>query len=169
MIFCLRLSATRRKRPVPNDWVTPETLQTFKPLEKLAPLSIGARSMCLNEDGDLAITGGEDGTAGIYSLSQKKLITELEVGGGRITDAIWAKTFAIISTSSGSVKIFENGVEVNKFDAHSGEVTALALHPSQEILASVGVDKSYLLYDLSSFTHSSRVYTDSSKPIFLTL
>ena len=87
---------------------------------------------------------------------------ELEVGSGAVTDAIWAGTRAVISTSSGAVKIFENGYIISSFSGHRGTATALALHPSGDILASVGNDRSYILYDLESNTQATQVYTDAS-------
>lgn len=87
---------------------------------------------------------------------------ELAVGSP-ITDAIWAGSKTIVGTSDGAVKVFENGVEMSSFSGHAGQVTALALHPSGDILASVGVDKSYIIYDLTSNTQALQITTDSCK------
>lgn len=89
---------------------------------------------------------------------------ELAVGT-TITDAIWAGNKAIVGTSAGTVKAFENGVETSSFSGHAGEVTALALHPSGDIFASVGMDKSYIFYDLMSYTQALQITTDSCKTI----
>lgn len=148
---------------MPDDWVTPDVVQTFKAIESSNPLNASARSIPLDTSGDLALVGGVDGSAGVYSISQKKIVHELEVGNSAITDAIWVGIRAIFATSSGNVKIFESGTEVSSFDGHSGEVTALAVHPSKEILASVGPDKSYIFYDLTSLTQAIQVYTNSCK------
>ncbi|MCJ1263074.1 hypothetical protein MMC22_002944 [Lobaria immixta] len=156
-----KLSKTRRKRVVPDDWVTSDVVQTFKATDKSRPLHSSARSIPLDTSGDLALVGGADSSAGVYSISQKKLVHGLEVGNGAITDAIWVGGRAVFGTSSGNVKIFESGTEVSNFNGHSGEVTALAVHPSKDILASVGADKSYIFYDLTSLTQAIQVYTDS--------
>lgn len=157
-----RLSKTRRKRAVPEEWATPDTISSFAPLHKSKPLYAGARTVTLDASGDLALFGGSDGSAGVYSVSQNKLVQELAVGSP-ITDAIWAGSKAIVGTSTGAVKAFENGVEISSFDGHAGEVTALALHPSRDVLASVGVDKSYIFYDLTSYTQALQITTDSCK------
>lgn len=115
--------------------------------------------------GDLALIGGADGTAGVYSTSQKKLGHELKIGSDAVTCAVWAGNRAAFATSSGLVKIFENGTEVSSFSGHAGEVTALAVHPRGDILASVGVDKSYILYDLATSSQAIRVRTDSGKQL----
>ena len=122
----------------------------------------GARAVSVDANGDLALLGGSDGTTGVFSLSQNKLVQELPVGSS-VTDALWAGSKAIVSTSSGVVKIFENGVELSSFSGHAGAVTALALHPSGDILASVGVDKSYIFYDLTSSIQILQISTDSRK------
>ena len=116
----------------------------------------------VHANGDLALLGGSDGVAGVFSISQNKLDQELPVGSP-VTDTLWAGSKAIVGTSSGTVKVFENDVEVSSFSGHAGAVTALALHPSGDILASVGVDKSYIFYDLTSFVQVLQMYTDSSK------
>lgn len=80
-----------------------------------------------------------------------------------VTDILWAGSKAIVGTSTGKVKIFENGFETGNLSGHAGELTALALHPSGQILASVGVDKSYIFYDLESLVQSVQCGTDSGK------
>lgn len=83
--------------------------------------------------------------------------------GAPVTDTIWAGTRAVVATSSGNVKVYENGSDTFDFGGHAGEITALAVHPSGDILASVGLDKSYIFYDLTSHKQVLRVITDSCK------
>jgi pre-mRNA-processing factor 19 len=47
------------------------------------------------------------------------------------------------------------------FTSHAGSANGLALHPSGDILASVGVDKSFVFYDLPGGKPVTQVYTDS--------
>lgn len=148
---------------MPDDWVTSDVVQTFKEIDRSSPLYASARSIPLDASGDLALLGGVDGSAGVYSISQKKILHELVVGNGAVTDAIWVGERAVFANSSGNVKVFESGTEVSSFSGHSGEVTALAVHPSKEIFASVGADKSYIFYDLTTLTQVIQVYTDSRK------
>lgn len=118
--------------------------------------------MSVNSTGDLAIVGGSDGAASIYSLSQKAVVQTLKTDGA-VTDAVWAGDKAVIGSATGSVKVFENGAEVASFASHAGEVTGIALHATGDIIASVGVDKSYVLYDLSSNTAVTQIFTDAGK------
>ena len=84
--------------------------------------------------------------------------------GSSVTDSLWAGNRIVTGTSAGTVKIFEDGNEIASFSGHAGEVTGLAVHASGDILASVGVDKSYILYDLTSFAQSLQIFTNSGKP-----
>jgi pre-mRNA-processing factor 19 len=67
----------------------------------------------------------------------------------------------VIATAVGRTKIFEGQEEVAVFSAHAGEVSGLALHPSGDVVASVGIDKSYVLYDLTTSTVVTQVYSNS--------
>ncbi|WEW61106.1 WD domain-containing protein [Emydomyces testavorans] len=157
-----KLSKTRRKRPIPEDWASSEVIQQFKPIATSESLYPGGDALSLNASGELALVGGVDGIAGVYSLSEKSIVAALKGGGGAITDTMWVSDKAVISTSSGAVKVFENGSEVAGFNSHAGEVTALASHPTGDIIASVGVDKSYVLYDLSNSTVIAQIFSDSA-------
>ena len=154
-----RLSKTRRKRAVPGDWATPEAVQSFTTLNTTQSLSPESRAVALDPSGDLVLAGGSDGKANVFSIHQNKIVQELEVGS-RVTDALWLGSRPALATSAGTVQIFENGVETSRFSGHAGEVTALALHPSGEILASTGIDKSYIFYDLTSSLQALQISTD---------
>lgn len=115
----------------------------------------------MDESGDLALFEGSDGSALVYSISEKEAVHTLKFGKGHITDAVWWGARPIISTSTGAVKIFEKEKEIGSFAVHAGSATGLALHPTGDLLASVGSDKSYVVYDLESMSHVTRVFTDS--------
>jgi pre-mRNA-processing factor 19 len=122
----------------------------------------GGKSLSLDSTGDLALVGGVDGVAGVYSLSQQRVVQTFKAGGP-VTDAVWAGNKAVVASATGAVKVFENGSEVANFTSHAGEVTALAVHPSGDIIGSVGVDKSYVLYDLSTSSPVTQIFSDSGK------
>lgn len=119
--------------------------------------------MSLNSSGELALVGGVDGVAGIYSLPEKRIVATLKGGGGSITDTLWVGNKAAVATSTGAVKVFEDGSEIASFNTHAGEATALAVHPTGDIIASVGVDKSYVLYDLATSTVVTQIFSDTGK------
>ncbi|KAJ5800099.1 uncharacterized protein N7518_002167 [Penicillium psychrosexuale] len=155
------LSKTRRKRAVPEGWASSEAISTFKPSEVSEPLYPGGRALSINPTGDLVLVGGVDGVAGVYSLSQKSVVQTLKTDGP-VIDATWAGNKAVVASSTGSVKVFENGAEVASFASHSGEVTAVTVHATGDIAASVGVDKSYVLYDLATNTVVSQIFCDAA-------
>ncbi|KAJ9629731.1 hypothetical protein H2203_002112 [Taxawa tesnikishii (nom. ined.)] len=105
--------------------------------------------------------GGANGAAGVWSISQNSLVETLDGGNGTVTDGVWAGTRAVLALSTGAVKVFEDGAEVASFNQHAGSVRAVALHPCGDIIASVGADKSYILYDLQSLKPITQVPTDS--------
>ena len=87
---------------------------------------------------------------------------------GPVTDAVWAGDKAVVATSTGDVTVFENGSKSASFSVHAGAATALAVHATGDIVASVGADKSYVLYDLSSSGSNSvitQIFSDACKQI----
>jgi pre-mRNA-processing factor 19 len=104
----------------------------------------------VDETGDLALFGGADGVAGVYSTSQQKVVQVLKAGSP-ITATTWWGSRAVVATAAGTVKIFENGNEIAQLGSHAGAVTSLSLHPSGAILASGAADKRVAYYDLTTF------------------
>lgn len=114
----------------------------------------------LHESGDLALFGGADGVAGVYSVSQAKLVQALKAGSAVTATAWWGER-AVVATSAGTVKIFEDGNEIAQVASHAGAVTSLSVHPSGQILATAGADKRLALHDLSTFKTVSQVYVEA--------
>lgn len=169
MLICYvrSLSKTRRKRAVPEDWATAETIQAFKPGKSSKAQHAGARAIAVDASGDLALFGGADGDVTVYSISKAKVMHHVQAGAA-VTDVLWTGKKAVVSTAAGEVKGFNGKKVAFSFAGHAGEATALALHPCGEILASVGVDKSYIFYELSTPSQILQLSTNtgmySSKP-----
>jgi pre-mRNA-processing factor 19 len=155
------LSKTRRKRPVPEEWATADTVSTYSPKSTSEAFFPGGTVLAVHESGDTALVAGHNGAAGIVSLSENRLIHSLNLGKGYATSGLWAHDVAVVATSTGSVKVFEKDQEVSSFSHHTGSATAVALHPSGTILASVGEDQSYALYDLESAKLLTHVHSNS--------
>lgn len=143
---------------MPEDWATAETIEKFGVASSSKALFPGATSLAVDEAGKLAITGGSDGAVGVYSISEKKVKQSFKAGSA-VTGAAWYGSHPVVSTSSGAVKIL--GKDEVTFTSHAGSANGLALHPSGEILASVGVDKSFVFYDLPGGAAATQIYTDS--------
>lgn len=118
----------------------------------------------MHSSGDLALVGGTDGAAGVYSVSQNQVLQSLDGGDGAITGTLWAGDKAVVSTSSGQVRVFsaKSDGQIGSFGVHAGSATAIALHPCGDILASVGEDRSYVLYDLTTMKLLTQISSTSS-------
>ncbi|KAL6237246.1 hypothetical protein BDW75DRAFT_89320 [Aspergillus navahoensis] len=143
------LSKTRRKRPVPEGWATSEAISAYKPTESTDALYPGGKTLSVNASGDLILIETAEGVVGVFPLSQKQVLHTLQANGP-VTNAIWAGEKAVVASSTGSVKVFESGKEIASFHSHAGAATGLAVHATGDIVASVGEDKSYILYDLTT-------------------
>lgn len=98
---------------------------------------------------------------GIYDLKQGSFTTRSNLGAGGIVHGTWAHDKAVVATSNGAVVVTLEGAVQAKFQQHAGAATAVAAHPSGDVLASVGVDKSYVLYDLHSSKVLTQIFSDS--------
>lgn len=153
------LSKGRKKRPVPEGWVSAEEISNF---------AVGAtnalpvpQATSLGVEGDYAVVGGLKGDAAVYSVGADKVERQVPVNEP-VTDTIWTGSKVIFATGQGSVKIFDSGEEVASLSEHSGAVTALSVHPGGELVASVGSDKGIVFYDLNSQKRAARAYTDAA-------
>ena len=157
----VRLSKTRRKRPVPEAWATPEVIEAFRETDRPMAVHPGGQSLSIDSTGDLVLVGAGYGATGIYSLPQGQLMYTLHGGHGSVTDHLWWGTQPIVATTSGEVVIYQDASPMARFESHAGRVTAVALHPSGDLLASVGVDRSYVFYDLTRLQPISQISVDA--------
>ena len=158
------LSKTRRKRGVPAEWATGDDVEAYTSKRKFKAGYRGSTALSVRASGDLALVGTSEGMAGIYSMSQDKMSAKLPGGDGIITGAVWAGEKAVISTSKGKILVYNDaGEELGAFEAHTGSATSIALHPTEDILASVGKDQTYVLYDLEAMKVLAQVACDGGK------
>ncbi|KJY01643.1 cell cycle control protein [Zymoseptoria brevis] len=155
-----RLSKTRRKRPVPEDWATADIVETYDIRSTVDTQFTGAKTLASDQTGAQFLCGDSDGTMGIYDASQGAFTTRSNLGAGAILGGAWCNDKQVISTSNGTVVVTQEGAVQGKFQQHAGEATAVAAHPSGDILVSVGYDKSYILYDVSTMQVLTQVYGD---------
>ena len=159
-----RLSAGRKKRPIPDGWATGEDVGAFQTTFTSDAVVAGAKALKLSESGDHALVGGADGAA-VYLLAGKQVVTTLKADDGAVNDVLFAGTRAITGSANGVVRVWaEEGTDSSATTAHAGAVTAIDLHPSKSLLASVGVDKSWILYDLETTKSVIQLYDENGKP-----
>lgn len=107
-----------------------------------------------------AALGGLKGQSATYSIEVDKLEREIPVEEP-ITATLCTANKVIYATSQGSVKAYEGGEKVADVTEHAGAATALSAHPGGQIVASVGTDKSLVLYESQAMKRVARTYTDS--------
>ncbi|KAJ2897391.1 hypothetical protein MKZ38_004692 [Zalerion maritima] len=156
-----KLSKSRKKRPIPEGWVTSDEVSSFKP-SSTDSLPVPQTSSAAVQ-GAYAAIGGLEGDVAIFSLEAGAMERTIKVDEP-VTDTLWADSGKVLffATSKGSVKRFDGGSEVASFSEHAGPATAISMHPSGQILASVGSDKSIVFYNIADMSRASRVYTNSS-------
>lgn len=125
-------------------------------------LSSAGSSLALDATRSVALVGGADGSSATWSVTGKEVLQGAQGDGNAINDVfVWKEAMPILATASGEVSVLENGAKALSFTSHAGPATALALHPSGDILASVGQDKTVVMYDLAEQKEIARIITDS--------
>lgn len=150
---------------MPEDWATGDDISSYAPQTTSKLFSPGDKVFSIDESGDLALVGGIDGALNVYSVRANKVQQSLNPGGGSITDAAWVGDRVAVSTVDGKVLVLSpySDAEPGIFEAHKGSATAIAVHAGGELLASVGEDSTYVVYDLQSMTCLTQVQTESRK------
>ena len=161
-----RLSSTRRKRPVPDDWATSETVQSFQAAEAAKGVAPGGSFLAVDDTADLVLLGTSGSEAVVYSLSQGSAVNPLQCGSGTVTAGTWWGTRAVVALSNGSIKIFDGAQETATLSKHAGAAVAVQIHPCGDILASIGTDKSFVLYDLTTLAPLTQHFTGSGEQYF---
>ncbi|KAK3296465.1 uncharacterized protein B0H64DRAFT_417857 [Chaetomium fimeti] len=154
-----QLTKGRKKRPIPKGWANSDDVANLQQVS-YTDLTVSQASS-LDTESEYAAIGGLDGKLDIYSIQGNTVERTLDIGEP-VTATAWTGSKVVLATARGSVKVFDNGSETASFQAHAGAATGLSVHPGGRILASVGVDKSFVFYDLESLEQVSRCYTDAS-------
>lgn len=155
---------TRRKRPIPIEWAVADTISLFKPITSLETPCAEASFLSVRKSDSTALIGGHQG--GVYTVQASDgTVNTISSGTEPITSGVWVGSRIAIATSTGKVKIVEQDQEIASFQAHSGSISAIALHPTGDILASVSSDKSYALYDLETNRLLTQVHTSTGKSV----
>ncbi|KAF1815735.1 Prp19-domain-containing protein [Eremomyces bilateralis CBS 781.70] len=119
------------------------------------------RRLAVDETGQLVLAAGGKG-AGVFSVAEDSVVQTLDVGGVGVTDGLWVESRPVVGLTNGSVVVFNGeGEATATFKSHAGPAMAVTAHPSGEILISVGVDKSYVVYDLPGNKVVLQNYTES--------
>lgn len=165
LTFPHRLSSTRRKRAIPEEWSTAEALQAFEPIDTINSFAPGSQFLSVDSTTDLLLCGSADGIASVYSLSRKEVLYTKDCKGGAVLDGVFWNDRAVIALSSGSLKVFDEAEEVASLDKHKGPAIAIDLHPCGDLVVSIGADKSFILYDLTTSSVITQVHCDKGSRV----
>lgn len=102
------------------------------------------------------------GEAAVYSIEADNVERTVAVNEP-VTDTLWSESKVFFATSQGNIKVYEAGNEIGTLSEHAGAASGLSLHPSGDLLASVGTDKSIVFYHLGTMKRVSRAYADACK------
>ncbi|KAG5930417.1 hypothetical protein E4U53_002240 [Claviceps sorghi] len=127
-----------------------------------------SQATSIDLSGSYAALGGSKGEAAIYAVEADTLERQLAVNEA-VTSTLWSGSKVFFATSKGNVKVYEAGNETASLSEHAGAVTGVSVHPSGDILGTVGVDKSIILYDLTTMKRASRAYADACGAMLLTV
>lgn len=159
-----RLSKGRRKRAVPAGWATRADVAAY---EVVAKAEAGdAAFVDVDASGAQALVGGSDGAAVVDV--QTGAVAETLAKGETVAAGAWAGEKAVLLVKAGNggvVKVFEGAKEVGAIAAHAGPVNGVAVHPTGDVVASIGKDKSFVVYDLQSLKAVAQVYTENGESL----
>ena len=148
---------------MPEDWAASDEVATYDVKSTVDTQFTGAKTLAVDETGESFLCGDSDGTIAVYDLNSAAFTTRSNIGAGAITHGAWANDKAVVSTSSGAVVVTQEGNTTARFHQHAGAATAVAAHPCGDLLASVGIDKSYVLYDLQSSKVLTQTFAESGR------
>ncbi|EMR10320.1 hypothetical protein PNEG_01576 [Pneumocystis murina B123] len=144
------LSSNRRKRKIPADWTTVEQIQQFKLSKSISPFKSKITSIAITDLGNMILVTCKN-TLKIYYVTDEKPAYSLKSPGGEITCGLWIGELPAIAKSDGTIHIYTSLDDNDKkISTHESKVISLALHPSNDLLASATIDGEWALHDLQS-------------------
>ncbi|BFZ59492.1 hypothetical protein YB2330_000503 [Saitoella coloradoensis] len=143
------LSAKRKKRKVPADWTSAQTVAAFETTvttDVIAPMS---RCMALDPTGTIAIVGGGS-NAVLLNVKDQATLTELKEAGS-IADAVWSGPTPVTAATNGIIRTWnQDGSAEKTIDPGMEQLVSVALHPSGDFLAAAAKNGTWALCDLQS-------------------
>jgi pre-mRNA-processing factor 19 len=150
------LSKTRKKRQLPAELATTDTIGSWEEksnvtLHKTKPA--GITCLAMQADGRRAATGGNDKTVIVYDVGENRQEGVLSGHSKKVTDVGMAGDVVVSSSADCTACVWRGGEEVHSFaELHSKAVTAVALHPLHDYLATAGEDSSWSVCDIGTGT-----------------
>ncbi|KAJ2823421.1 hypothetical protein IWW50_003789 [Coemansia erecta] len=169
------LSKSRMKREVPAGLVSVDAWKTARESQVVESLHSttkpGLTSLELDTSGDLALTGGMDNHAEVYSRSRDQTLATLKGHTKKVTAAVWVgagglEQRIVTGSADKSVRIWSpkagnaDGTNVRAIGwtkdciikHHAAEIAGVAVHPCNEYVASASVDGSWAVHSMDGAT-----------------
>ncbi|KAF9926593.1 Pre-mRNA-processing factor 19 [Linnemannia zychae] len=158
------LSKTRKRKPN----TTAEAMQSYTQRKVFPGLhaarSPGITAMDLDAKNGLALTGGNDKNALIFSQSEEKVVATLKGHSKKITHVSWTgrseeagQDMALTASADHTVKIWTpaedkayNYQVAHTLSSHTAEVTGLCVQPTKAFVATASMDSTWAFHDLET-------------------
>ena len=166
------LSAARKKRKPPQGYSNVADVKTFTAIHTIPSLHsaspAGITTLAISRTNPSQfLTGGNDKIVQLYVRSTDKVLTSLKGHTKKINHVALRETLGenTLILSAGADKIAKvwahdtsSGEYIPKSTVrtHKGELTGLAVHPTNTIFALSSADKTYSLHDLKTFNQIFR-------------
>ena len=172
------LSAVRKKRKPPQGYSSVADVKNFVATHTIPSLHsaspAGITSIAVSRaNPSQFLTGGNDKIVQLYDRSTDKVLTSLKGHTKKINHValreMQGENTLILSASADKIaKVWAHDTSSGEYipkstvRTHKGELTGLAVHPTNTIFALSSVDKTYSLHDLTTFTQIFRSATSDA-------
>lgn len=154
------LKARRKKRSKPATLASKEQVAAFQQTSSHTPHQASKPGItCVAIHGaqqNVVATGGIDKNIKVFDREQKKTTATISGHSKKVSAVAWHPEQNVLFSGSedATVRVWvANGKKYNekmKFDAHSGAVTDISVHPTGTFVASSSVDGTWKLHDCTS-------------------
>jgi pre-mRNA-processing factor 19 len=162
------LSLARKARKVPPGYVTADVLKSFSAKHTIPSLHAssppGITSLAISRlDPSQFLTGGNDKIVQLYDRSTDKVLASLKGHTKKVNHVAFREreNDPTLLLSGGADKIAkmwsydsssQDYVPRSTIRTHKGEITGVAVHPTNTIAILSSLDHTYSVHDLSNFT-----------------
>ena len=166
------LSAARKKRKPPQGYSNTTDVKTFVATHTIPSLHsaspAGITSMVVSRTNPSQfLTGGNDKVVQLYDRSTDKVLSSLKghtkkINHVALRESLSENTLILSAGADKIAKVWAHDTSSGEYipkstvRTHKGELTGLAVHPTNTIFALSSADKTYSLHDLATFNQIFR-------------